>query len=43
MRTNTMRRGAAALAAVLAAAAPLGAQQVADSAFAPAIARPAFA
>ncbi|HEU0301949.1 MAG TPA: DUF4350 domain-containing protein [Longimicrobium sp.] len=43
MRTNTMRRGAATLAAMLAAAAPLDAQQVADSAFAPAIARPAFA
>lgn len=42
MRRNVMRHGAAALAATLAAA-PVDAQQVADSAFAPAIARPAFA
>ena len=44
MRMNTMRRGLlCAGTMLLAAAAPAGAQQVADSAFAPAIARPAYA
>jgi hypothetical protein len=44
MRMNTMRRLACAGTMMLAAmAAPAGAQQVADSAFAPSIARPAYA
>lgn len=41
MRMNTMRRGL--ILAAMTIAAPAGAQQVPDSAFAPAIARPAFA
>ena len=41
MRMNTMRR--LACAGMMMLAAPAGAQQVADSAFAPAIARPAYA
>lgn len=43
MRMNMMRRLACAGTMLAAAVAPAGAQQVADSAFAPAIARPAFA
>lgn len=43
MRIDTMRHIPLALAAAIAAAMPLAAQQVADSSFAPAIARPAFA
>ncbi|HEU4882721.1 MAG TPA: DUF4350 domain-containing protein [Longimicrobium sp.] len=44
MRMKTMRRGLVCAGLMIAAvAAPAGAQQVADSAFAPAITRPAFA
>lgn len=43
MRTNAVSLGAALAAMLAATAAPLKAQQVADSAFAPPIARPAFA
>jgi hypothetical protein len=44
MRMKTMRRGLVRAGMMIAAVAvPAGAQQVADSAFAPAIARPAFA